>query len=195
MDRISKEKATKQMQKQLQLRAERMQLEEKQLQLRAARMQLEEMQLRADEDEELAAMYLRDEEMQSRVAAQQELEELQLRAAAQLRDERMQLEIMQLRDEKLQLKMENDILWTKLSQCDNLIRSLRHDNRELELRALNMVVAKPCFTDTTWTCEMCTLINPHTSRSCQMCGARSTLVKPKSVFSQVSRDDDGKYDT
>jgi hypothetical protein len=184
-----------------------MQLEERQLQLRAARMQLEEMQLRADEDEELAAMYLRDEEMEfraldqeldaaaARVAAQQELEELQLRAAAQLRDERMQLEIMQLRDEKLQLKMENDILWTKLSQCDNLIRSLRHDNRELELRALNMAVVKPCFTATTWTCEMCTLINPHTSRSCQMCGARSTLVKPKSVFSQVSRDDDGKYDT
>jgi chromosome segregation ATPase len=184
MDRASKDKATKQMQKQLQLRAERMQLEKMQTQL-----QLEEWQLYADETEALVEMQLRDERMQ--------LEEMELR------DERMQLEIMQLRDEKLQLKMENDILLKKLSQYENLIRSLRHDNRELELRgailesasAPNVVVVKPCFTDTTWTCKMCTIINPHTSRSCQMCNSMKMLINPKSVLSQASCDDDGKYDT
>jgi hypothetical protein len=217
MDRASKDKATKQMQTQLQLRAKRMQheepqlrdrrmqLEEEEMQLRDERMrkqlqlrdkrqqlekmqtqlQLEEWQLRADENEALVEMQLRDERMQ--------LEEMQLR------DERMQLEIMQLRDEKLQLKMENDILLKKLSQCDNLMRSLEFKNVRMEAaiayydaKALSHKddVVTSCFTATTWTCEMCTLINPHTSRSCQMCSNEKSLVS----FLPVSRDDDCKYD-
>jgi hypothetical protein len=168
------------MRKQLQLRDKRQQLEKMQTQL-----QLEEWQLRADENEALVEMQLRDERMQ--------LEEMQLR------DERMQLEIMQLRDEKLQLKMENDILLKKLSQCDNLMRSLEFKNVRMEAaiayydaKALSHKddVVTSCFTATTWTCEMCTLINPHTSRSCQMCSNEKSLVS----FLPVSRDDDCKYD-
>lgn len=239
MDRASKDNATKQMQMQLQRRAERMRHEE--MYPISSYDSLYNRGRDPCDDVPIEVMQIRDERLQLR-DEQLQLEEMQLR------DEKMQLEIMQLRDEKLQLKMENDILWKKLSQRDYQIHLMeeaiahydakpvvkawsckddgnahawehqgklyaRNFTNDVWHRKANGVVTtwagvylpaedridetaaeplyadEPCCNDTTWACEMCTLINPHTLRSCQMCGTEKTFVS----FLPASHDD-CKYD-